>query len=229
MNKLRENIEKVKEKMLESASRAKRKIEDITLVVVTKTVSAAIIENCVSLGIKNIGENKVQDAKEKFDMISDLYDVKWHLIGHLQKNKVKSALSIFDFFHSIDSFELAEEIDKRASKKIPILLQANVSGEETKHGFSSEKLEREIEKIMSLPNIEIRGLMTMAPLTEDAQICRKCFSELRELKEKLNSKYSDKLNMEHLSMGMSQDFEIAIEEGATMIRVGSSIFEGISN
>ncbi|NUM35438.1 MAG: YggS family pyridoxal phosphate-dependent enzyme [Candidatus Brocadiae bacterium] len=219
MQKLRENLQNVQKKIIQAALRANRDPSEISLVAVTKTVPSSFIEKLMELGVKNIGENRVQDARMKKDELAG-HDVSWHLIGHLQRNKVKTALETFDFFHSVDTVALAKELSEKSSKSIPVLLEVNVSGEESKQGFAPEILEKSIENILSFPNLCVQGFMTMAPLTENQDVCRDCFRKLRELK--------DYFHFKHLSMGMSQDYEIAIEEGATMVRVGSALFEGCS-
>ncbi len=221
---LEKNMERVYSRVAEAASRSGRKREDITVVAVTKTVSADIIRKLVELGVDNIGENRIQVAEEKFHLLSDLPQINWHLIGHLQRNKVKNALKVFSFFHSVDSLRLAKEIADKTlpDNKTPILLQVNVSGEESKHGFSEAQLEESLADILEEKSLDIQGLMTMAPLTDNEKICRECFQKTRELASKLRSQGLP--GLKHLSMGMSQDYEVAIEEGATLVRVGSAFF-----
>ncbi len=217
MQKLQENLEKIQEKIRQSALKANRNPAEITLIAVTKTVSSAFVAKLIELGVKNIGENRVQDARDKKNTLS--YDgISWHMIGHLQSNKVKTALETFDFFHSVDTLSLAQELSKRTNQTIPILLEVNASGEESKQGFAPECLEKNLQQILELPHLDVQGFMTMAPLTANQEICRACFKKLRILR--------DRFQLKHLSMGMSQDYEIAIEEGATMVRVGSALFEG---
>ncbi len=226
--KLRENLAEIQSRIAEAAFRSGRKAEEITFVAVTKTVDAKMIELLANLGIQHLGENRVQDAMIKSQVLSKL-SLNWHLIGHLQKNKVKNCLKIFHWIHSVDSSELAREISQKATSKIPILLEVNISGEISKQGFSAVALEQELEQILQFPNICVQGLMTMAPLNATKDICRKCFSGLRELGQKFNRQYHGSLQLQHLSMGMSQDYEVAIEEGATMVRIGSAIFHGLES
>ncbi len=225
---LQVNLQRVNEKIAQAAAKAGKNPQEITLVAVTKTVSAEIVQALISLGVQNIGENRVQDAQEKWEILHTAYPtIRWHMIGHLQRNKVKTALKIFDIIHSIDSLDLGDEIAERASVDIPILLEVNISREPNKHGFDPTHLQDEIEPMLRVPHLKIQGLMGMAPLTSDLEVCRQCFIELRQLKDQLNHAYQGRLDLHHLSMGMSQDYEIAIEEGATIIRVGSALFDGI--
>jgi len=172
----------------------------------------------VDAGIRHVGENRVQEAGEKSAHLSSLEPrPKLHMVGHLQVNKVKTALEIFDIIHSIDSVRLAESLSKRAHDVLPVLLQANVSGEGTKSGFSPGELPDTAQRITRLPNLDVQGLMTIAPFVADPEEVRPIFRRLRQLR--------DELGLRHLSMGMSDDFEIAVEEGATLVRIGRAIFE----
>jgi len=188
----------------------------------TKGIDIERIKVAYEKGIKIFGENRVQEAEKK---IFSFKEPEWHMIGHLQRNKVKKALYIFDMIQSVDSVKLAEEIDKIASKmnkKIKILIEVNTSGESTKYGFRREELLREFEKILSLKNLDIKGLFTIGVYPPDEKKSRKSFSDLRELRDKLEREYN--LKLEELSMGMSEDFIYALKEGATMIRLGRIIF-----
>lgn len=223
---LRHNLAEVQDKIASAAKKSGRDIKDITLVAVTKTVTADYIQALLDLGVQHIGENRIQSAQTKFQQIHS--PATWHLIGHLQKNKIKQALKIFQWIHSIDSLELAETLNRYTTNTIPILLEVNVSGETSKQGFESNILQTQMESLFTMPHLCICGLMTMAPLTTNLDICRDCFSKLRKLAEELNQKYQGSLHLQHLSMGMSQDYEVAIEEGATMVRVGSALVKNIS-
>lgn len=229
MDNLKRNVETIEKNIEKAAKRSARKREDITLVSVTKTVNSTIIEKLIEYGMEHIGENRVQVAQEKKEELASYKDITWHMIGNLQRNKVKKALELFDFFHSVESLKLANEIDKKATSPIPILLEVNVSGEESKRGFSERDLREAIGPILELPNVKVEGFMTMAPFTSDMSICRNCFVGLRKIAETLRGEY--KSSMPHLSMGMTQDYEIAIEEGATIVRIGSAflgiMFKGI--
>lgn len=222
-----ENLKSVNERIYRAAEKADRNYQDITLVCVTKTVTVTQIEEVLAAGVTNIGENYVQDAETKFKTIYNR--VKWHLVGHLQTNKAKEAVQIFDLIQSVDSLRLAEEISRRAmglrdQKKI--LIEVKTSEEATKFGVSPEETIPLIERISILPGVKVMGLMTMAPFTEDPENSRPYFRRLKKLAMLARDKRIKNVNMQHLSMGMSQDFEVAIEEGATILRIGRAIFEG---
>jgi len=224
MGRIAENLKSVRERIEAACLRVGRNPAEITLVTVTKTVSAERINEAIEAGVRHIGENRVQEAREKFP---EVRPVIWHLIGHLQTNKVKHALKMFQWIHSVDSFHLAEKIEQEASrlgKTIPILLEVKTSPEETKYGVSVSETLGLLEKISIFNHIQIRGLMTIAPFTDDEKAIRESFQTLRQLRDKINQAEIAGVEMEHLSMGMSHDFEIAIEEGATMVRIGTAIF-----
>lgn len=200
--------------------------KEVTLVAVTKTVEVSRILEVLRFGINNIGENKVQEAEEKFPQLQ-AYSLNWHLIGRLQTNKAKKAVKMFDLIHSLDRFDLAEALNKEAHKinKIQnVLLQVNTSLEETKAGFFEEELLENIKLIAKLENISIKGLMTIGSNTNDENQVRKCFAKLRELKNKINELKLFPEDINILSMGMTNDYEIAIREGSNMVRVGRAIF-----
>ena len=225
METIKNNLEIVNEKMKKAALKVNRKPEEIKLVAVTKTATAEQIKEAINAGVKIIGENRVQDAKEKYQILTA--DIEWHLIGHLQTNKTKYAVEIFNCIHSVDSIKLAQEIDRRSKqfgKKIDVLVEVNVSGEETKYGIKPEELEPFLKEISEFPEIRVRGLMTIAPIVEDKEEVRPYFRKLRELSEEIKSKNIGNVKMDWLSMGMTEDFEIAIEEGANMVRIGRGIF-----
>lgn len=211
------------EKIATTARRAGRAPDSVRLVAVSKTQPAEAIMIAAATGQRIFGENRVQEAREKIPACPP--GLEWHLIGHLQKNKVRQALSLFSFFHSIDSQALAGAIDRIAGEtgqKVDGLLEVNVSGEETKHGFTPAQLREAFPALAALPHLRIRGLMTMAPYSENPEAARPVFRALRELRDELQSAHGSALP--ELSMGMSGDFEPAIEEGATLVRIGSSIF-----
>jgi hypothetical protein len=210
------NVREIERRIAQACERAGRLPDEITLVVVTKTFGPPLIEAAFQAGIRNFGENRVQEAKAKIEALAHLKPITWHMVGRLQSNKAKAALGLFDIIHSVDSVKLAEVLSRRAEREIPILLEVNVSGEATKAGFSEGGLSAAVEQISQLPNLEIKGLMTMAPTVSDAEEVRPVFRRLRQLR--------DSLGLEHLSMGMTDDFEVAIEEGATMVRIGRAIF-----
>ena len=210
-----ENLARVRERIALACQKAGRLPEEIILVAVAKGVWPEMISQAHSLGMRHFGENRVQEAQGKISGLKHL-DITWHMVGHLQTNKVKLALELFQTVDSVDSLPLAQALSRRAPAPLPILLEVNVSGEATKFGFLSEALPRALEEIARLPNLEVRGLMTVAPLVEDPQEVRPVFSRLRGL--------AQALGLKALSMGMSDDFEVAIEEGATHVRVGRAIF-----
>lgn len=219
---LHELIEKVNGRVLEACQRAGRRQEDVQVVAVTKYVSLETTQAVLDQGLEHIGENRWQDAKEKWEALG--HRGIWHFIGHLQTNKVKDILGRFHWIHSLDRMSLAKEIQKRAESEeivIPCLIQVNISGEQSKYGLAPDQLVDFVRQVMMMKNIEIKGLMTMAPFEYRPEETRYVFRELREWKNRLNHIFEAELSLEHLSMGMSNDFEIAIEEGATMIRLGS--------
>jgi len=211
------NIEEVKERINRACQRAGRSPDEVTIVAVTKMVEPSAIATAFNLGIRHFGENRVQEAKDKIGRLSQLEPPPtWHMVGHLQSNKAKVAVEIFDIIHSIDSVSLAEVISRRTQRTMPILLEVNVSGEASKNGFSLAEVETALEQIAGLPRLEVKGLMTIAPLVSDAEQVRPVFRKLRALR--------NSLGLEHLSMGMTDDFEVAVEEGATLVRIGRAIF-----
>ena len=211
------NIEQVRERVAQACQRVGRSPDEVTLVAVTKTVEPSAIATAFKLGINHFGENRVQEAAQKAGQLSYLEPhPTWHMIGHLQSNKARVAVGIFDVIHSIDSVRLAEVVSRRTQKTLPVFLEVNLSGEATKSGFSVAELEPALEAISRLPRLEIKGLMTIAPMVDDAEQVRPVFQKLRSLR--------DAFGLEHLSMGMTDDFEVAVEEGATLVRIGRAIF-----
>ena len=211
------NLRELERRIARAAERAGRSPADITIVAVTKGVAVEAIEAAIKAGIRHIGENRVQEARAKIERLSTLeLQPMWHMVGHLQTNKAKTAVQIFDIIHSINSLRLAEAVSQRAQAIIPVLLQVNVSGEGTKSGFSVAELSQVAEEIARLSRLEVKGLMTIAPMVADTEEVRPIFQRLRQLR--------DELGLEHLSMGMTDDFEVAVEEGATMVRIGRAIF-----
>jgi len=224
-NGIKENLEKIKEKIRVKSELVGRDPQEITLVAVTKTVEVDRIEDAIAFGANIIGESRVQEAKEKYGELGN--KAIWHLVGHLQRNKAKDAIRIFDLIHSVDSAELAREIDKQARKvgKIQkILVEMNVSDEQSKYGLSPEQLIPFLKDISGLPNIKVKGLMTMAPLYENPEDCRPWFRKLKDMMEEVKAENIENIEMVYLSMGMSNDFEVAIEEGSNMVRIGRAIF-----
>ena len=211
------NLREVERRIARAAERVGRSPGEVTIIVVTKNVETEAIKAALESGIKHVGENRVQEARKKIESLSTLVPRPvWHMVGHLQTNKAKTAAEIFDIIHSIDSVSLAEAISHRASSNLPLLIQVNVSVEGAKGGFAVAELTKAVAEIARLPRLEVKGLMTIAPLVKDPEEVRPIFRRLRELR--------DALGLEHLSMGMSDDFEVAVEEGATMVRIGRAIF-----
>lgn len=222
---IRENILEIQEKINAACRRAGRSSEDVTLIAVSKTKPAEAVREAINCGMADFGENKVQELCDKIEVINE--KVRWHLIGHLQTNKVKYIVDKVYLIHSVDSLRLAEKIQDEAEKKnvdVNILIQVNVANEATKFGLSPEETPDVIEKIAKLPNVHIKGLMTIAPFSETGEENRQFFRKLKQLSVDINEKNIDNVSMSVLSMGMSHDFETAIEEGATYVRVGTSIF-----
>jgi PLP dependent protein len=214
---IQSNLEAVHRRIAQACLRSGRSTRDVILVAVTKTEDVKTIQTAFDLGLRNFGESRVQEAERKIKFLSGLKPrPTWHMIGHLQSNKVNPALGIFDIIQSIDSLNLAEAVSRRAMHKIPVFLEVNVSGEASKKGFSIPGLSHSFDAISKLPKLEVRGLMTIAPQVENVEEVRPLFRKLRELR--------DSLHLEHLSMGMTDDFEVAIEEGATMVRIGRALF-----
>ncbi|MEO0123560.1 MAG: YggS family pyridoxal phosphate-dependent enzyme [candidate division WOR-3 bacterium] len=219
---IKENIARLKERIKNAAERVGRNPEEITIIAVTKTVPPDIIQQAIDCGIAIIGENRVQEAKEKFAIIGN--KVQWHLVGHLQTNKVKDALKIFSLIHSLDSIKLAEEIEKRATGMVDCLIEVNTSGEPTKFGVKPEQLFEFYESIKDFKKIRIQGLMTIGPgwAITDPEASRGSFKLLHDLRDELAQAFDQDFPI--LSMGMTSDFEIAIEEGSNMVRIGTAIF-----
>jgi pyridoxal phosphate enzyme (YggS family) len=221
-----QNIENVKQRIAEVCLRSGRNPNEVTLIGVTKTMSADIINSAIEAGLEYIGENRVQELEEKYNDLK--MPVHIHLIGHLQSNKVKYIADKVELIHSVDSISLADEISRQGKlrgKIIDTLIQVNVSGEESKFGIPPEQLDDLFEHIASLEGIRVKGLMTIPPVSNgDFDIARKVFHNLYKIFIDKKAISYNNINMEHLSMGMSDDFEVAIEEGATMVRVGRAIF-----
>lgn len=223
MNKIADRLERVGARIAEAAQRAHRPTNEIKLVAVSKGHDAEKVRLALENGHLIFGESKVQEARAKIPLLPS--HLKWHLIGHLQKNKVRHALPLFELIHSVDSLDLGQQMQRVASEDgfYPrVLLEVNVAGEGTKFGFSPEDLSREMEQLLLLDRLSIEGLMTIPPIAEEAENSRRYFASLRQLRDRLESEFNVKLP--ELSMGMSDDFEIAIEEGSTIVRVGTAIF-----
>lgn len=220
-----DNVQRVRERIAAAAGRAGRRPDEIELLASTKGRSVAEIEEALAAGIRVIGENRVQEAAGKFPGL--VGRVSMQMIGHLQRNKVREALGIFDLIHSVDSIRLAEEIEReaaRAGRVVPVLVEVNVSGEERKCGVAPGGLPALLDAAARLEHVRVEGLMTMAPFSDDAEASRPFFRLLRELAAEAAKTERPRVAMRRLSMGMTQDFETAVEEGATIVRVGTAIF-----
>lgn len=217
MDSIEENIARVNGRMVQASRRAGRHADEVTLVAVSKTASAKAIELAFAAGLRHFGESRIQEAQPKIERLARLRPaVTWHLVGHLQSNKARLAADIFDIIHSVDSVKLAERLSKTIKGTLPILLQINVAGETTKSGFVIAEVSGVLEEVRRLPRLQVVGLMTIAPQVADPEQARPAFRRLRQLR--------DELGLKHLSMGMTDDFEVAIEEGATIVRIGRAIF-----
>ena len=226
MENTRKRLEQVKERIARAAAGCGRDPRTVKLVAVSKTVSAEYIYKAIKAGVTDLGENYVQEAREKINTLKDT-QVSWHFIGHLQTNKAKVAVQLFDLIHSLDSLKLAKEINKRAAamKKVqPVLIQVNISGEETKSGIDPAQTIDLLGQMADLNNISVRGLMTMPPFFNAPEKVRPYFQALKTLRQRIVEAKISRVQMVELSMGMSGDFETAIEEGATLVRVGTAIF-----
>ncbi len=223
---MRQRLEDIRGRIRRAAESCNRDPDSIRLVAVSKTVPAETVKDAIEAGATILGENYVQEAREKFDKLVH-YPVSWHFIGHLQSNKAKYAVRLFDLIHSVDSLKLARALDKEAQKveKIQlILVQVNISGEDTKSGISAEEIPGLISEISQLKNLSIKGLMTMPPYFYQPEKVRPYFAALRELRDRLKEQAVPNVSMDELSMGMTGDFEVAVTEGATLVRIGTAIF-----
>jgi len=217
MHDIRAGLMRVRERIAAAAERAGRRADDVLLIAVSKTVEVERVREAIDAGVVALGENRVQEAKAKFAVLG--HKVPWHLIGHLQTNKVKDALAVFDVIQSIDRLEVARELERRAGsagRPVDVLLEVNVASEPQKSGFASEAVASALDAIAGMAHLKVRGLMAIPPIVERAEESRPAFKALRTL--------AQRHGLGELSMGMSGDFEVAVEEGATMVRVGTAIF-----
>jgi PLP dependent protein len=242
--KLTDNIKRVRERMAAACDRGHRRVDDVRLVAVTKTVEIDVIRAAFDAGLHELGESRVQELIKRAGMLHELLarrrqmdpkevvpEPRWHMIGHLQRNKVRALVPWIEMVHSLDSLRLAEEISADAvftDRPTPLLVEVNVSGEKSKYGIAVGAVSHLIAQIRELPGIRIVGLMTMAPLSDDPKLARPYFARLREVFEDLRTEGIVGPEFRELSMGMSNDFEVAIEEGATLVRVGHALFDGVS-
>jgi len=223
MSSVAENLERVRERIAQAATKAGRAVDEIELVAITKTHDAERVREAIEAGQILFGESRVQEARVKIPELPS--NLRWHFVGHLQKNKIRHALPLFELIHSVDSLSLAQEINRIAEEEgmhPRVLLEVNVAGEGSKFGFRPDKLRQDMEVLLALPRLSIEGLMTIPPLAKEAEASREYFVDLRKLRDRLETEFQMKLP--HLSMGMTNDFPVAVEEGATLVRVGTAIF-----
>lgn len=222
---LAENLNIVEKNICEACKRANRSRDEVTLIAVSKTKPVSMLEEIYDEGIRDFGENKVQELTEKYETMAK--DIRWHMIGHLQRNKVKYIVDKVQLIHSVDSVRLAQAIEQEAAKKdviVDILIEVNVAEEESKFGLKLEEVIAMVEEISKYSHLRIKGLMTIAPYVENPEENRSVFAALRKLSVDIAQKNIDNVSVEILSMGMTNDYEVAIEEGATIVRVGTGIF-----
>lgn len=220
---LKQNADLVRQQVETARNKANRQ-DQVNVIAVTKYVDVATTEALVKTGIQHIGENRVDKFLEKYQALKE-YDLTWHLIGSLQRRKVKDVINLVDYFHALDSVKLAQEIQKRAEHPIKCFLQVNISGEESKHGFAPDELDDVLAEIAQLDKIEIVGLMTMAPFEASQEELQDIFSKTHQLQKQLEKKQLKNMPFSELSMGMSRDFEVAVANGATYVRIGTSFFK----
>lgn len=224
---VKERLEEIRARIGAACERSGRNPEDITIIAVTKYTTLEVAEEVLAAGLTHIGENRWQDVKPKWEAIGGR--AVWHFIGSLQTNKVRDVIGKFEYIHSVDRLSLAEELEKKAAQRgetVKVFLQVNVSGEESKHGLEPDKLEEFALRLRDMPNLRVAGLMTMAPYDADPESARPVFAGLRRLRDDLNAKGHLPYEVKELSMGMSGDFEVAVEEGATFIRLGTVLVGG---
>ena len=221
---LKENTNQVFQQVTKAITEAGRDDGSVSVIAVTKYVDIATAANLIDQGVEHIGENRVDKFLEKYHALSDK-DVTWHLIGSLQRRKVKDIISYVDYFHALDSLKLAQEIQKRANRKVKCFLQVNISGEESKHGFSKEELLELLPELAKLDQIEYVGLMTMAPFEADSDELKEIFKDTQALQAEIREKQIPNIPMTELSMGMSRDFKEAIQFGSTFVRIGTAFFK----
>ena len=218
------NLQAVRERIAAAARRVGRNPAEITLVAVSKTRPVKVIRAAHELGLRDFGENRIEEAETKFSLLPD--DVRWHMVGHVQSRKAARAVTPYVLVHSVDTMKLARRLERfagEAERTLPILLEVNVSGEASKYGLHPAEVEPAVEAMRGFEHLRIQGLMTMAPIVPDPEEARPVFVALRELRQRLAAHFPD-LDWRHLSMGMTDDFEVAVEEGATIVRIGRAIF-----
>jgi len=223
MKSIAENLERVREQIAQAAAKVGRAVDDVELVAISKTHDAGKVRKAIEAGHTLFGESRVQEARVKIPELPS--NLRWHFVGHLQKNKIRHALPLFELIHSVDSLALAQDINRIAEEDglhPRVLLEVNVAGEGSKFGFVPDKLRAEMESLLAFPRLSILGLMTIPPLAEEAEASRKHFVQLREVRDRLQTEFH--VDLAQMSMGMTQDFAVAVEEGATLVRVGTAIF-----
>jgi pyridoxal phosphate enzyme (YggS family) len=223
MSSIAENLDRVREQIAQAAAKSGRSIDGVELVAISKTHEAAKVREAMAAGQRLFGESRVQEARAKIPELPS--SARWHFVGHLQRNKIRHALPLFELIHSADSLALAEEINRIAQQEGShprVLIEVNVAGEGSKFGFQPGKLREQMEQLLALPRLTIDGFMCIPPVAEEAEASRKYFVQLRELRDSLEKEFN--LKLPQLSMGMTQDFAVAAEEGATLVRVGTAIF-----
>jgi len=223
MKSIAENLERVREQIAQAAAKVCRAVDDVELVAISKTHDAGKVRKAIEAGHTLFGESRVQEARVKIPELPS--NLRWHFVGHLQKNKIRHALPLFELIHSVDSLALAQDINRIAEEDglhPRVLLEVNVAGEGSKFGFVPDKLRAEMESLLAFPRLSILGLMTIPPLAEEAEASRKHFVQLREVRDRLQTEFH--VDLAQMSMGMTQDFAVAVEEGATLVRVGTAIF-----
>jgi len=223
MADIAENLERVRKQIVAASKKSGRNVDDLELIAISKTHDAVKVREAIEAEQSLFGESRVQEARVKIPELPS--NLRWHFVGHLQKNKIRHALPLFELIHSVDSLALAQDINRIAEEDglhPRVLLEVNVAGEGSKFGFTPEKLREDLENLLALPRLSILGLMTIPPIADEAEASRKYFVELRELRDRLQTEFH--VDLAQLSMGMTQDFAIAVEEGATLVRVGTAIF-----
>jgi len=223
MNSIAENLQRVREQITAAAAKTGRSIDDIVLVAISKTHPAEKVREAIDAGQTLFGESRVQEARAKIPELPS--NLRWHFVGHLQKNKIRHALPLFELIHGIDSLELAQDTNRIAEGEglhPRVLIEVNVAGEGSKFGFEPERLRGEMESLLALPRLSILGLMCIPPIADEAEASRKYFVNLRKLRDRLQTEFH--VDLAQLSMGMTQDYAVAVEEGATLVRVGTAIF-----
>jgi pyridoxal phosphate enzyme (YggS family) len=223
MTSIAENLERVRQQIADAAVKASRTVDEIEIVAITKTHPAEKVREAIEAGQTLFGESRVQEARAKIPELPS--SLRWHFVGHLQKNKVRHALPLFELFHSVDSLALAQEMNRIAADEgmhPRVLLEVNVAGEGSKLGFAPDKLREQMEELLALQRLSILGLMTIPPVADNAEASRRYFAQLRELRDRLQTEFH--VDLPQLSMGMTNDYSVAVQEGATLVRVGTAIF-----